>query len=104
MDLVAIPDDRTLFVVVFLLPLALGITAFVRRTRWYGGIAAVLGAGIGLFLLAMTAISPQQVADNPIRVGDTLPSFSVLDDQGNRFSSDALAGTPVLVKFFRAHW
>ena len=56
-DLVAIPDDRTLFVVVFLLPLALGITAFVRRTRWYGSIAAVLGAGIGLFLLAMTAIS-----------------------------------------------
>ena len=95
---------RALIVLAFLLAPALAVAAFVAGTRWYGGIAAVLGAGVGLFLLAMFAISPQQVADNPIKVGDTLPYFAATDDKGNRFTSDALAGTPVLIKFFRAHW
>ena len=39
-----------------------------------------------------------------IKVGDTIPYFAALDDQENRVTSDSLGGTPVLVKFFRAHW
>jgi len=37
-------------------------------------------------------------------VGDTIPYFVAIDDESNRFTSDSLYGTPVLIKFFRAHW
>ena len=101
---VAIPANRTLFVSVFLLGPMLGIAAFVVGTRWYGGIPATLGFVVGAFLTATIAISKQQVAANPIKVGDSMPYFTAINDKGEAFSSDALAGTPVLVKFFRAHW
>lgn len=101
---VAIPENRTLFVFFFLLGPVLGLAAFIKGTRWYGGIPAALGILAGFFLTGTIAISKQQVADNPIKVGDTLPFFTAINDRGETFSSDALAGTPVLVKFFRAHW
>ena len=101
---VALPEDRTLFVVFFLLAPTAGIAAFILGTKWYGGIAAVPGIAIGLFLPFTVYISPQQVAENPINVGDQIPYFVAVDDQGELFESDALEGTPVLIKFFRAHW
>jgi hypothetical protein len=101
---VALPDDRTLFVVFFLLAPTAGIAAFILGTKWYGGIAAVPGIAIGLFLPFTVYISPQQVAENPIKVGDHIPYFVAIDDQGELFESDVLKGTPVLIKFFRAHW
>jgi len=103
-DQVAIPEDRTLFIIFFFFGPVAGIAAFVLGTRWYGGVAAIPGIVIGLFLPFTVYISPQQVAENPIRVGDQIPHFSAIDDEGKRFESDALAGTPVLIKFFRAHW
>ena len=103
-DQVAIPEDRTLFIIFFLLAPVAGIAAFILGTRWYGGVAAIPGIVIGLFLLFTVYISPQQVAENPIRVGDQIPYFTAIDDEGVRFESDALAGTPTLIKFFRAHW
>ena len=103
-DQVTIPEDRTLFIIFFLLGPLAGIAAFVLGTRWYGGVAAIPGIVIGLFLPFTVYISPQQVAENPIQVGDQIPHFTAIDDQGERFESDALAGTPVLIKFFRAHW
>jgi hypothetical protein len=101
---VMIPEDRTPFVVAFLSAAGLGFAAFVIGTRWFGGIPAVLAIVAGSFLPFTIAISPQQVADNPIRVGDTLPVFTALDDAGKRFRSSELAGSPVLIKFFRGHW
>ena len=103
-DQVAIPEDRTLFIIFFLLAPVAGIAAFILGTRWYGGVAAIPGIVIGLFLPFTVYISPQQVAENPIRVGDQIPYFTAIDDEGVRFESDALAGTPTLIKFFRAHW
>ena len=44
------------------------------------------------------------MAENPIKVGDQIPYFVAVDDQGELFESDVLKGTPVLIKFFRAHW
>ncbi len=35
---VAIPEDRTLFVVAFLTAAGLGVAAFVIGTRWFGGV------------------------------------------------------------------
>ena len=83
MVLVAIPEDRTLWVIAFLLAPVLGIASFVVGTRWFGGIPAVLGALIGVFLTATIAISKQEVAENPIKVGDTIPAFAAVDDDGS---------------------
>ena len=101
---VAIPEDRTLFVIAFFLAPAVGVAAFFFRGRWYGRVASIPGIVVGLFLPFTVYISPQQVAANPIQVGHQIPYFSAIDDKGMRFSSDVLAGTPVLIKFFRAHW
>jgi len=103
-NIVAIPEDRTLFVIAFGLAAVIGVAAFVVGTRWYGGIPSVLAILMGLFLPFTIWVSPQQVADNPIRVGDTIPNFTALDDASNRFNSADLAGAPTLIKFFRGHW
>jgi hypothetical protein len=101
---VDIPENRTAFVVFFLAAAALGVGAFVARTRWFGGVAAVLAIVIGSFFPFTVAISRQEVAANAIRVGDSIPVFSALDENGEIFESKTLAGKPTLVKFFRGHW
>ena len=103
-DRVAIPENRTAFVVFFLASVALGVGAFVVGVRWLGGVAAVLGILIGGFFPLSIAISRQEVAANAIAVGDTIPHFAALDENGERFDSDSLRGHPVLIKFFRGHW
>ena len=102
--LVAIPENRALFIACSVLAAVLGIAAFVKRTRWYGGLAALLGIVVAAFLPFTVAISRQEVAPNGIRVGETIPQFTALDDRGERFDSSRLAGQLVLIKFFRAHW
>ncbi len=103
-NVVAIPEDRTLFVVAFLSATVLGVASFVVGTRWYGGIAALPGILIGLLVPFTVSISEQIVADNPIAVGDTIPRFIAIDDEGERFDSHSLNGHITLIKFFRAHW
>jgi hypothetical protein len=99
-----IPEDRTAFVLSFLAAAALGVGAFVARTRWFGGVAAVLAILIGSFFPFTVAISRQEVAAHAIQVGDTIPHFSAIDDDGQRFDSANLQGQVVLMKFFRGHW
>lgn len=101
---VGIPEDRTLFVLGFLLAVALGVGAFIRGTRWYGGIAAVVGTLVSVFLAMTIYISPQQLGPDAIKVGDTLPKFTAVDEFGKAFNSESLQGHLVLIKFFRAHW
>jgi hypothetical protein len=101
---VDIPEDRTTYVIFFLAAAALGVGAFVAGTRWFGGVAAALAILIGSFFPFTVAISRQEVAANSIRVGDSIPVFSALDENGEVFESKTLAGKPVLIKFFRGHW
>ncbi len=101
---VGIPDDRTFFVVGFLVAAALGIASFVRGTRWYGGLAAVFAILIGISLPFTMSISRQDVAASAIQVGDTIPRFAAVDAFSNSFDSESLHGHLVLIKFFRAHW
>ena len=101
---VDLPEDRTLFVVSFLTAAALGVGAFVARTRWFGALPAVVAILIGSFLPFTVAISRQEVGPNAIRVGDTIPHFTAPDGRGELFDSESLRGHPVLIKFFRAHW
>jgi hypothetical protein len=101
---VDIPEDRTMYVVFFLIAAALGVGALVAGTRWLGRIAAAVSIVIGLLVPYTIAISPQQVAANAIQVGDTIPHFTALDEHGEVFDSESLHGHLVLIKFFRAHW
>ena len=103
-DAVSIPENRSVFVFFFLVAAVLGISAFVARTRWFGGIAAALAIVIGGFFPFTVAISRQEVAPDSIEVGDTIPHFTALDDQGQLFDSKTLDGKLVLMKFFRGHW
>jgi hypothetical protein len=100
---VGIPEDRTLFVGVWLAAAALGVAALVKA-GWIGRVAAVPAIAVGLFLPFTVSISEQILPPNAIRVGDTIPAFSAPDDRGEIFDSARLRGKPVLIKFFRAHW
>ena len=102
--LVAIPENRSMFVALWVLAIALGVAAFVKKTRWFGGIAAVLGILVGSFLPFTVTISRQEVAPGSIKVGERIPDFTALTDRGETFSSVSLEGQLVLLKFFRAHW
>jgi cytochrome oxidase Cu insertion factor (SCO1/SenC/PrrC family) len=86
------------------LAVVLGFAAFVRGTRWFGGLAAVVAILIGIFLPFTMSISRQEVAAGAIQVGDTIPHFKAVDEFGERFDSASLHGHLVLIKFFRAHW
>ncbi len=101
---VALPENRTAFVVFFLAAAALGVAAFFKGAGWGGRAAALVAILIGSFLPFTVAISRQEVASHGIEVGATIPHFTALDDTGERFDSDSLRGHPVLIKFFRAHW
>ena len=100
---VSIPENRALFIGVWLTAVALGLAALVKA-GWIGRVAALPAIVVGLFLPYTVSISEQVLPPNAIRVGDTLPAFSAPDDRGEVFDSARLRGNPVLIKFFRAHW
>jgi hypothetical protein len=101
---VDIPENRTVFAIFFLSAVALAISAFVMRTRWFGAIPALLAIVIGGFFPFSMTISSQEVATTGIQVGQTMPQFKALDRKGEWFDSASLDGKPVLIKFFRGHW
>ncbi len=101
---VALPENRTAFVVVFLAAAALGLFALFKGAGWVGRAAALVAILIGLFLPFTVAISRQEIASHGIEVGATIPNFTALIDTEERFDSDNLRGHPVLIKFFRDHW
>jgi CHASE2 domain-containing sensor protein len=89
---VDIPENRIVFAILFLTALVLAISAFVKRTRWFGAIPALLAIVIGGF------------ATTGIQVGQTMPEFKALNRKGEWFDSASLDGKPTLIKFFRGHW
>ena len=101
---VNIPEDRTVFVVLFLSAAALGVIAFFKGTSWAGGFLAALAIFVGSLLPFTIAVSPQEVTSSVIKLGDRIPHFTASDDKGETFDSNSLHGHLVLIKFFRAHW
>jgi Peroxiredoxin len=101
---VSLPANRTPFVAAWSAAAGLAIAALVGGPGWIGGVLATLGLVLGLFLLFTITISAQKVTPEAIRVGMTIPHFTALDEHGATFDSGALAGNPVLLKFFRGHW
>lgn len=100
---VGLPENRVLFVAVWLSAAALGLTALVKA-GWLGRVLALPAIVIGLFLPFTVSISEQVLPPGAIQVGDIMPAFSAPDDRGEIFDSAHLQGKPVLIKFFRAHW
>jgi hypothetical protein len=102
---VEVPEDRGPYVAAWAVGATLGVLALtlgdggalLRVPAW---IAAILGS----VLLLTVAISRQVVGTDAIAVGDTIPTFSALDERGAPFDSGTLSGHLLLIKFFRAHW
>lgn len=65
-----------------------------------GGAAFALG-GFFFFLTFMSGLPDQQAA---VSVGRTAPDFRSLDADGREFRLSELAGSRVLLKFFRGTW
>jgi len=104
MQKVQIPEDRRVFVACWVGGAAVGIYALTQGPGWIGGIPAGLAAFAGLLATTLVYISPQKVADDAIRVGESLRGFTALDEDGNEFEIASTAGKPLLLKFFRGHW
>lgn len=100
----SLPDNRGIFVGLWLTAAALGVTAYFKRPGILGGIPATMALIIGLFLPFTVFVSPQTLDDGTVKVGDRMPHFSAPDDTGEIFDSSSLNGHLVLIKFFRAHW
>ncbi len=80
--------------------LVLGLLALMTGSgSAAGGWAAAFG---GLFLYFL--FTGSQKNQTTLSIGDAMPAFTAVDDDGEVFDSAALAGTPVLLKFFRGHW
>ena len=102
---VALPSDRSGFVMAWLFSALLGIFALIKGTGLIGGVPSVLAMIISSFLTFTIYISPQKVnVMTVIKVGDIIPEFQAVDDRGTIFESESLNGHLVLIKFFRAHW
>ncbi|MGD9603211.1 MAG: hypothetical protein AB7O21_16405 [Gammaproteobacteria bacterium] len=98
---VDIPASPRMFMLAWGTGLGLGLLAL---TRPGAGAAAWWAIGLSTMMLYLSATARQKLAGDRIGVGDVLPRFAALDADGNPFDSASLAGSRVLLKFFRGHW
>ena len=101
---VSLPENRSGYLIAFVLAGVLGIATLSQSPGWFVGIPAVFPIVIALFFSLTFAIGGQFIGPDAIAVGATLPTFTAIDEHGETFDSSDLAGNPVLIKFFRGHW
>ena len=97
---VAISPNRKPFAIAWGAGAALGALAWAGG----GGAASVWATILGALFFYLVNTGAQRLGNRAVRVGDTLPAFTAVDDRGEPFDSAELAGTAVLIKFFRGHW
>jgi hypothetical protein len=85
---VDIPRDRRGFVASWLLGSGLGIFALTEGVGWLGGVPAFIAALAGIFFCALVYISPQKVADDAVRVGESFEALRPICDFGYRLGRD----------------
>jgi hypothetical protein len=101
---VAIPDSRLVFLLGWTFGGFLGAASFVSAgAGWLSGLFGALSVVGSLFFLGLYALRKQK-AGGSISVGNVVPAFEAPDDSGGTYKSEALIGTPTLMKFFRGHW
>ncbi len=98
---VNIPQTPYLFQALWGAGFVLGIVALQQGS---GGSVAGWAVGVAGLLLFLSSTGAQKVTGEMIKVGDSLPAFTAPDDSGETFDSTSLAGSKVLLKFFRGHW
>ena len=101
---VDIPEDRRPFVIAWVIAVALGVLALFGAPERLGRIPAIFGLVTSGIFLFTVAISRQKLGDDAIAVGDRIPDFTAVDENGRTFHSGSLSGHLALIKFFRAHW
>jgi uncharacterized membrane protein YhaH (DUF805 family) len=104
MHAVALPSDRTPFVLAMALAATLGVGALVHGAGWLGGAIAVVAIVPASVFVLLVAISAQKGSPGAFRLGEPLPDFTAQDDTGQPFRLSSQSGKPLLLKFFRGHW
>ena len=89
------------FIMLWALGLVLGIVALMGGTE---SSYAAWAVGVSVSLLYLIFTGAQKVSATMINVGDQIPAFTGTNDEGETFDSSSLAGSRVLIKFFRGHW
>ncbi|MDH6304168.1 peroxiredoxin [Parabacteroides sp. PF5-5] len=56
-----------------------------------------------LFFISVALYSTAQEDSDVVKVGDTMPAFTIVSDNGNEFKSSSLQGKVILLNFF-ATW
>jgi hypothetical protein len=100
----AVPDNLVGFVLAIATGLGLAITAFFKEPGVVGGLLAAAATFMSLFWLLATAAGKQKTGAPTIVVGQPLPAYTALNEDGSSFDSQSLSGAPYLLKFFRGHW
>jgi hypothetical protein len=100
----SLPDNIVGFILAMVIGLGMAIAAFLQGVGIVGGVAAGFAAIASIFFLLATAAGKQKTGAPKIIVGQPLPVFNALTEDGATFSSEELDGTPYLLKFFRGHW
>ena len=95
---VALPDDRSGFVLAWIFSSSLGILALIKGTSLTGGVPSAFAIIVSSFLTFTVYISPQKVdVVSVIKVGDIIPQFQAVDDRETIFESKSLNGHLVLI-------
>jgi hypothetical protein len=98
---VKIPKSPIVFQALWAAGLLLGAFSIYQG---YGDPLASWAVGVGLVFLFLSSTGKQRVDGDMVAVGDTIPAFSAPDHGNATFDSANLAGSRVLLKFFRGHW
>lgn len=100
----AVPDNLAGYGLAMVTGLGLGVAAFFNAPGIGGGLIAGVAMFMSLFWL-LTAVAGKQKTNTPkIIVGQPLPAYTALNEDGSAFDSQSLNGAPYLLKFFRGHW
>jgi len=100
----AVPDRLVGFALSMTAGLGLAIAAFFSEPGVIGGSLAAVAAFMSLFWLLATAAGKQKTGAPKAIVGQPLPAYTALNEDGSSFDSQSLVGAPYLLKFFRGHW
>jgi hypothetical protein len=98
---VKIPKSPIVFQALWAAGLLLGALSIYQG---YDNALASWAVGVGLVFLFLSSTGKQRVDGDMVAVGDTIPAFSAPDHGNATFDSASLAGSRVLLKFFRGHW
>ena len=101
---VALPKNRSIFLIGMILGAGLGIAALIEGAGVMGAILAGLSIFLGCFFVFTFLISAQKGGSGQLQPGSELIAFTAPDHRGIAFDSATLAGRPILLKFFRGHW